>query len=142
MREVLTVSFGQAGVQLDDVIWKHYCADDGSFRRFFEETNGGLFVPRNLSLIDDIRKGDLSNLFHPEFLLNSKQDAANKFAREHYTVRKEIIDKVNDRRRKLVNNCDNVQGFVVNHSVGGIMIIKNQNWDLKFIQVHNFKWCS
>merc|ERR1719445_2872101 len=30
-----------------------------------------------------------------------------------------MIDKVNDRLRKLVDNCDNVQGFVVNHAVGG-----------------------
>ena len=42
--------------------------------------------------------GDLANLFHPEFLLNGKAD---------------------DRMRKLVDNCDNVQGFVANHSVGG-----------------------
>jgi len=34
-------------------------------------------------------------------------------------VGKEMIDKVNDRLRKMVDNCDNVQGFVVNHSVGG-----------------------
>merc|ERR1711870_221285 len=47
------------------------------------------------------------------------EDAANNFARGHYTVGKEMIDKVNDRLRKLVDNCDNVQGFVVNHSVGG-----------------------
>ena len=58
-------------------------------------------------------------MFHPEFLLNGKEDAANNFARGHYTVGKEIIDKVSDRLRKLVDNCDNVQGFVVNHSVGG-----------------------
>merc|ERR1712157_601032 len=37
----------------------------------------------------------------------------------HYTMGKEMIDKVNDRLRKLVDNCDNVQGFVINHSVGG-----------------------
>merc|ERR1719305_1847776 len=30
-----------------------------------------------------------------------------------------MMDRVNDRIRKLVDNCDNVQGFVVNHSVGG-----------------------
>ena len=30
-----------------------------------------------------------------------------------------MIDKVNDGMRKLVDNCDNVQGFVVKHSVGG-----------------------
>ena len=39
--------------------------------------------------------------------------------RGHYTVGKEIIDKVSDRLRKLVDNCQNVQGFVVNYSVGG-----------------------
>ena len=61
----------------------------------------------------------MAKLFHPEFLLSGKEDAANNFARGHYTVGKEIIDKVNDRLRKLVDNCDNVQGFVVNHSVGG-----------------------
>ena len=55
----------------------------------------------------------------PEFLLNGKEDAANNFARGHYTVGKEIIDSVSDRLRKLVDNCDNVQGFIVNHSVGG-----------------------
>merc|ERR1712176_858672 len=30
-----------------------------------------------------------------------------------------IIDKVNDRLRKLVDNSQNVQGFVINHAVGG-----------------------
>ena len=80
VREVLTVSIGQAGVQLGDAVWRQYCAehgiendgksshkvDDVSFRCFFEETNGELFVPRNLSVdlepnvIDDIRNGSLS----------------------------------------------------------------------------------
>merc|ERR1719429_1081734 len=30
-----------------------------------------------------------------------------------------MIDKVTDRLRKLVDNCDNVQGFVMKHAVGG-----------------------
>lgn len=29
------------------------------------------------------------------------------------------MDVVNDRIRKMIDNSDNVQGFVVNHSVGG-----------------------
>merc|ERR1712061_389682 len=58
-------------------------------------------------------------IFHPDFLLPGKEDAANNFARGHYTVGKKMIDKVNDRLRKLVDNYDNVQGFVVSHSVGG-----------------------
>merc|ERR1711988_374231 len=47
------------------------------------------------------------------------EDAANNFARGHYTVGKELMDIVNDRVRKLVDNCENVQGFIVNHAVGG-----------------------
>merc|ERR1712048_210091 len=46
-------------------------------------------------------------------------DAANSFARGHYTVGKEILDQVNDRVQKLVDNSQNVQGFIINHAVGG-----------------------
>merc|ERR1711997_1225547 len=51
--------------------------------------------------------------------VNGKEDAANNFARGHYTVGKEMMDQVNDRMQKLVDNSENVQGFIVNHSVGG-----------------------
>merc|ERR1712176_1645375 len=99
--------------------------DDGTFQCFFEETGSGQFVPRNLmvdlepNVIDDVKNSRYAAIFHPEFLLPGKEDAANNFARGHYTVGKEMIDKVNDRLRKLADNCDNVQGFVINHSVGG-----------------------
>merc|ERR1712212_954453 len=88
-------------------------------------TTAGQYVPRNLmvdlepNVIDDVKNSEFSAIYHPEFLLQGKEDAANNFARGHYTVGKEMIDKVNDRLRKMVDNCDNVQGFVVNHSVGG-----------------------
>merc|ERR1719282_761613 len=95
------------------------------FTTFYEETGAGQYVPRNITVdleptvVDDVRTGDYAQLFHPEFLLNGKEDAANNFARGHYTVGKEILDQVNDRLRKLVDNSQNVQGFVVSHSVGG-----------------------
>merc|ERR1712227_151783 len=88
-------------------------------------TNAGQFVPRQITVdleptvVDDVRTGVRSQMFHPEFLLNGKEDAANNFARGHYTVGKEILDQVNDRLRKLVDNSQNVQGFIINHAVGG-----------------------
>ena len=54
-------------------------SDDGSFGCFFEEANGGLFVPRNLSfdlepnVIGDIRNDILATLLYLEFLLNGKK---------------------------------------------------------------------
>merc|ERR1711972_260301 len=71
------------------------------------------------TVVDDVQTGDYAQMFHPEFLLNGKEDAANNFARGHYTVGKEILDQVNDRLRKLVDNSENVQGFIINHAVGG-----------------------
>merc|ERR1712024_17067 len=71
------------------------------------------------TVVDDVRTGPRAQMFHPEFLLNGKEDAANNFARGHYTVGKEILDQVNDRLRKLVDNSENVQGFIINHAVGG-----------------------
>jgi len=138
-REVLTVNVGQAGIQLGNAVWTQYCSEhaiknDGTlqeatedkyFTTFFEETGTGQFVPRNITVdleptvVDDVRTGAYSQMFHPEFLLNGKEDAANNFARGHYTVGKEILDQVNDRLRKLVDNSENVQGFIMNHAVGG-----------------------
>merc|ERR1711997_252638 len=100
-------------------------AKDKYFTTFYEETGTGQYVPRNITVdleptvVDDVRTGTRANMFHPEFLLNGKEDAANNFARGHYTVGKEILDQVNDRLRKLVDNSQNVQGFIINHAVGG-----------------------
>jgi tubulin alpha len=144
-REVLTINVGQAGIQMGNSVWRQYSAEhnikpDGTlyvpddadpkasdkyFTTFYEETGTGQYVPRNITVdleptvVDDVRAGIFAQMFHPEFLINGKEDAANNFARGHYTVGKEILDQVNDRLRKLVDNSQNVQGFIINHAVGG-----------------------
>lgn len=52
---------------------------------------------------DEVRTGTYRQLFHPEQLITGKEDAANNYARGHYTIGKEIVDLVLDRIRKLVN---------------------------------------
>ena len=59
-----------------------------------------LFV--SLNHTDEVRTGTYRQLFHPEQLISGKEDAANNYARGHYTIGKEIIDSVLDRIRKLV----------------------------------------
>merc|ERR1719295_796468 len=99
--------------------------DKDDFKTFFEETSAGQYVPRNIyvdlepTVMDDVRRGSQGALFHPEYLVNAKEDAANNFARGHYTVGKEMMDIVSDRLRKLVDNSENVQGFMATHAVGG-----------------------
>ena len=49
--------------------------------------------------IDEIRTGTYKELFHPENLISGKEDAANNFARGHYTIGREVIDLLLDRIR-------------------------------------------
>ena len=50
---------------------------------------------------------------------SGKEDAANNFARGHYTIGKEIVDLCLDRLRKLADNCTGLQGFLVYNACGG-----------------------
>ena len=68
---------------------------------------------------DEVRTGTYRQLFHPEQLVTGKEDAANNYARGHYTIGKEIVDLVLDRIRKLSDQCTGLQGFLVFHSFGG-----------------------
>ena len=46
------------------------------------------------TVVDEVRTGTYRQLFHPEQLISGKEDAANNFARGHYTIGKEIVDLV------------------------------------------------
>ena len=98
---------------------------DDSFSTFFSETGAGKHVPRAIfvdlepTVIDEVRNGAYRKLYHPEQLITGKEDAANNYARGHYTVGKEILDTVVDRVRKLSDQCSGLQGFMVFHSFGG-----------------------
>ncbi|ORX62238.1 tubulin alpha-3 chain [Hesseltinella vesiculosa] len=141
MREVISIHVGQAGVQIGNACWELYClehgiqpdgripdenlAGDHSFDTFFSETDSGKHVPRTVfvdlepTVVDEVRTGAYRQLFHPEQLITGKEDAANNYARGHYTVGKELVDSVLDRVRKLADGCTGLQGFLVFHSFGG-----------------------
>ncbi|XP_074882798.1 tubulin alpha-1C chain-like [Buteo buteo] len=141
-RECISVHIGQAGVQMGNSCWELYCLEHGiepdgiivsassgqagsSFGTFFSETGSGKHVPRAIfvdlepTVIDEIRTGTYRTLFHPEQLISGKEDAANNYARGHYTIGKETIDLVVDRTRKMTEQCSGLQGFLVFHSFGG-----------------------
>ena len=60
-----------------------------------------------------VRTGTYRQLFHPEQLITGKEDAANNYARGHYTIGKEIVDLVLDRIRKLADQCTGLQGQIL-----------------------------
>ncbi|KHN06388.1 Tubulin alpha-3 chain [Glycine soja] len=143
MREIISIHIGQAGIQVGNSCWELYCLEHGiqpdgmmpsdstfgvahdAFNTFFSETGSGKHVPRAVfvdlepTVIDEVRCGTYRQLFHPEQLISDKEDAANNFARGHYTIGKEIVDLCLDRIRKLADNCTGLQGFLVFNAVGG-----------------------
>lgn len=64
---------------------------DDAFNTFFSETGAGKHIPRCVfmdlepTVVDEVRTGTYRQLFHPEQLISGKEDAANNFARGHYT---------------------------------------------------------
>ncbi|CAH1373018.1 hypothetical protein MTP99_014476 [Tenebrio molitor] len=142
-REVVQIHIGQAGVQIANACWELYCLEhaiqpdgilypgyhknrtDDSYNAFFSISGAGKAVPRVVmvdlepTVIDEIRTGHYRHLFHPEQLMTGKEDAANNFARGMYSVGTEMIDLALDRTRKVVDNCNSLQGFIVFRSFGG-----------------------
>nr|CAH8855816.1 unnamed protein product [Trichobilharzia regenti] len=98
---------------------------DDSFNTFFYETGSGKLIPRAVmvdlepTVLDEIRTGMYKQLFHPHQLISGREDAANNYARGHYTIGKDIIDYTLDRIRKIADHCNGLQGFLIFHSYGG-----------------------
>ena len=96
-------------------------AKDDSFSTFFHETGGGRYVPRAIfvdlepTVVDEQRTGKYGNMFHPEQMISGKEDAANNYARGHYTIGKELIDSVLDRVRKLADQCTGLQALDIKY---------------------------
>jgi tubulin alpha len=142
MREIISIHIGQAGVQVGEQCWELYCLEHGiqpdgtipgktkgenndSFKVFFNEANSGKYVPRAVfvdlepTVIDELRNGTYSKLFNPSQMLTGNEDAANNYARGHYTVGRNMIEKTLDRIRKVTEQCESLQGFLIFHSVAG-----------------------
>merc|ERR1711990_299581 len=143
MRECISIHVGQAGVQIGNACWELYCLEHGiqpdgqmpsdktigggddSFNTFFSETGAGKHVPRAVfvdlepTVVDEVKTGTYRQLFHPEQLITGKEDAANNYARGHYTIGKEQIEVTVDRIRRMADQASGLQGFLVFHSFGG-----------------------
>lgn len=141
-RETISVHIGQAGIQAASTTWELYCLEhgvkaDGSkvdskgddidncFHTFYSESQTGQYIPRAIlvdtepTVMDEVRHGLYKNLFHPDLMINSKEDAANNFARGYLTTGKEILPPVMNAIRKSAEQSNSLQGFFVFHSFGG-----------------------
>ncbi|XP_066989437.1 tubulin alpha-1 chain-like [Macrobrachium rosenbergii] len=143
-RECISIHVGQAGVQIGNACWELYCLEHGilpngqlaanegeedmaddSFGTFFSETMAGKHVPRAIfvdlepTVVDEVRTGTYKALFNPDGMISGKEDAANNYARGHYTIGREQVQVTLERIRKQADQCSGLQGFLIFHSFGG-----------------------
>jgi tubulin alpha len=137
---VLSIHVGQAGVQIGNSCWElftleHGINGDGSLneetqvdenmKTFFSDTRNGKVVPRALfvdlepTVVDGIKHGAYRDLYNPNFMITGKEDAANNYARGHYTVGRQYIENAMEQLQKLAENCEGFQGFLIYNSFGG-----------------------
>lgn len=136
----MSLHIGQAGAQIGNACWELYTLEHGvnpdgtlmentkvddNMSTFFSDTQNGRVVPRALfvdlepTVIDEIRTSPYKNLYNPSQMITGKEDAANNYARGHYTVGKQIVDSVMLQVRKLAEKCESFQGFLIYNSFGG-----------------------
>jgi len=141
-REIISIALGQCGIQMCNGAWELFALEHGiqpdgknpndksvgieddPHNTFFAEVGERnvprcVFVDLEPSVCDDIKTGQYREMFNPDSMICNKEDAASNYARGHYTVGKEIIDKVMDKIRRLADQCTGLQGFFVYHGVGG-----------------------
>eukprot|EP01084_Bolivina_argentea_P038941 71983_1 len=71
------------------------------------------------NVIDDVMNSAFGTLFNPTYSVKGPEDAANNYARGHYTVGAESLDAATEIIRKNVEDCDHCQAFLFNLAVGG-----------------------
>lgn len=138
MKEIISIHIGQAGCQIGHACWELFCLEHGiepdgrlrsdrcdpSMLTFFEEI-GQKFTPRMLyidlesTVLNEVRRGIYRDLFHPDRIITGKEDAASNYARAYFTLGHELIEHVLNQIRRLADQTNSLQGFVVFHSLGG-----------------------
>lgn len=141
MREIICLNIGQAGCQIahsnyELLTLEHSINSDGfknetfsdlksEYSPFFYKTDMDRYVPRSIfvdlepTVLDEIKNSSYGQLHHPNNLISYKEDAANNFGRGKYGVGREILEETFERIKKLAENCENLQGFLIFNAVGG-----------------------
>lgn len=100
-------------------------SDANSFKTVFKQRSDGKYEARNLmidtdpNVIEDIMNCEYSSIYDDESMLTGNESANNNFAKAYCRLGPEMMDKFNNKLRKQVEDCDDIEGFIVNHAVGG-----------------------
>nr|P34787.1 RecName: Full=Tubulin gamma chain; AltName: Full=Gamma-tubulin [Plasmodium falciparum NF54]CAA44265.1 gamma-tubulin [Plasmodium falciparum] len=165
-REIITLQCGQCGNQIGVEFWKQLCNEhnidqEGILKNnnflnedrkdiFFYQADDEHFIPGALlfdlepRVINSIQTSEYRNLYNPENMFISKEGggAGNNWGcgySQGHKVEEEIIDMID----REVDNSDNLEGFILSHSIAGgtgsgmgsyLLELLNDNYSKKMIQ--------
>jgi len=93
---------------------------------FFSETSDpnkytarSIFMDLEPDAIDHLKTGTYREVFPADQMISGKEGASHNFARGYCTIGKQQIDTCLDQIRKVADQCQNLQGFIVFNSLGG-----------------------
>ncbi|TIC33521.1 hypothetical protein E3Q02_03491 [Wallemia mellicola] len=136
---------GQAGNQVSKNFWEtllieHGLTNDGYVKPdtsdmqlerlnvYFNEINyqdKARYVPRSINVdlepntMEVLRQSKIGSLFSPSSFINGQSGAGNNFGKGYYTEGAELVDTILDSARREAEQVDSLQGFQLNHSLGG-----------------------
>lgn len=91
------------------------------YREGFNETHyaRAICADTDPTFVGKLKNSPMSNIFSPDNVVHGSEGTGNNFAKGFYTEGADIIDTLLEVIRREAENCDNVQGFKIMHSLGG-----------------------
>ncbi|XP_954924.1 tubulin gamma-chain (gamma-tubulin), putative [Theileria annulata] len=164
-KEIVTLHVGQCGNNIGNEFWNQICLEHGINKDgflldktpigddkdvFFFQTGTNRYYPRALLIdleprvISSILNSENKNLFNPEnvFLSKDSMGAGNNWG-VGYTYGNQFNDELSEIVDREVDNADNLEGFVLSHSIGGgtgsglgsyLLEMINENYPKKLIK--------
>ncbi|OMJ71615.1 hypothetical protein SteCoe_30109 [Stentor coeruleus] len=143
MKEIISVSIGNAGTNVGLDYWELLCLEagidsQGKFNslqqnlepgnyKFFSETSTQTYTPRALFIDTDPQIFSILNtkpLFYPTYTISGttslRGNYAKGFSSKYYNNESiSLIDASLESLRNIAENSDNFEGFIITHSVAG-----------------------
>ena len=133
MSEIISIHLGEAGVKIGESLWNLYCneqkinssgmkVNDTNPHSLFSETSTGKWEPRCIFAdLDPVSIANLkpNELFKQKNLISGREDTSSNYIRGHCTIGRDISENIFESIRKETEACENLQGFIISHSVGG-----------------------
>ena len=131
MKEIITICIGQCGVQLGHQFWKkiidehkkHFPTSFTKSTSLFKASDSNDLIPRTIFIdldptpIDQLKK--LAPTFNFKHFVKGSESSSSNYVRGSYTLGREILEDCLREIQRLAEDCSNLEGFLVLHSIAG-----------------------